>query len=338
MCPHRLVLAILAWLCAGAAFAQAPFESTPEMRDWAWDVTRACRGEAGKLDCLQRALFAPDFGFDYARDETLTATQAFERRAGNCFAFTALFIALSRSVGVDTELVRVPAVRDVYRERGIVVVSGHLAVLWRGGPEWIFYDFGAQDDLPWRGAEPITDHRGAAMYHGNLAMDRLRAGDTDGARLQLEASLARDPSWPEAWVNLGVVQRRAGDLAGAYLAYTRALDLDPDNSSALANLAWLHAHAGDVAKRDRVLRAAASHREVTAYTLLSLARVELSQGRDREARRALRKARLTRPGTPEVHEALAWWAAMEGDPERAERHARKATRLRGPKPGPSKPR
>ncbi len=46
------------------------------MQAWALEMTRDCRGEAARLDCLQRAMFSADLGFDYAHDETLTAAQA----------------------------------------------------------------------------------------------------------------------------------------------------------------------------------------------------------------------------------------------------------------------
>lgn len=330
----RPVLLALGFLCAlwtTGAWAQqvpGPFDVTPAMQAWAIEVTQDCRGPAARLDCLQRAMFSPDFGFDYAGGETSTAAQAFARREGNCFGFTALFLALSRSVGVHTELVQVPSVRDARQGDGLVVVSRHLAVVWRHGPERVFYDFSLQAGPSWRGAEPISDARGLAMFHNNRSLARLRAGELDAAEAELERALGCDPSWADPWVNIGVVRRRRGDLRGTYEAYLRALALEPEHASALSNLAWLYAHAGDLDARHRALVEASEASEVSVYTLLSLARVEAARGDAVAARRALRRARWIRPGTPEVHEALAWWATLEGDPERATRHAERASRLR----------
>ncbi len=330
MTPMLRALAIIVALClpslAGAAVG--PFEATPEMRAWAEAATRDCRGQEARLDCLQRALFSREFGFDYDGSHSTTASEAFEQRRGNCFGFTAMFLALSRAVGVHTELVQVPSVRDARQDLGMVVVSRHLAVVWRRGPERVFYDFGQQDGPGFRGAEPITDARGEAMYHNNRSLGWLREGARDAAILELERAILADPGWADPWVNLGVVRRRAGDLAGAYQAYLRALELDPEHSSALSNLAWLHAHAGDIDARHRVLVEAAEASEVTVFTLLSLARIEQARGDHAAARRALRRARWSRPGTPEVHEALAWWARLEGDGERASWHSQRARRLR----------
>ncbi len=325
---RALLTALLLCGAVRSARAAGPFEVTPAMEAWAAEAVRGCRGQEERLDCLQRAMFSPDFGFDYAGGRTTTAAEAFERREGNCFGFTALFLALSRSVGVPTELVQVPAVRDARQEEGLVVVSRHLAVLWRSGPRWVFYDFGQQAELPWRAADPVSDARGEAMFHNNRSLAALRTGDAEGAQAELEAAIAADPGWADAWVNLGVVRRQQGDLPGAYEAYARALELEAQHASALANLAWLYDHTGQRDARHRALVAASEANEATVFTLLSLARLQAAQGHQDKARRTLRRARWSRPGTPEVHEALAWWARMEGDAELAERHAQRAVRLR----------
>ncbi len=335
MAPLSRTLALLALLfgvqlawTVNALAQPGPFEATPEMQAWAREVSGDCRGQHDKLDCLQRAMFSLDFGFHYDGTRTSTAAQAFERRRGNCFGFTALFLALSRSLGIDTELVQVPSVRDARQDADLVVVSRRLAVVWRSGPQRVFYDFGNQVGPSFRGAEPVTDARGEAMYHNNLSLGWVRAGEVDRALAELQRATELDPSWADPWVNIGVIERRRGDLRGAYRAYLQALTLEPEHASALSNLAWLHAHAGDMDARHRALVEAAEASEVTVFTLLSLARVEAARGDSVAARRALMRARWSRPGTPEVHEAMAWWARLEGDTERAERHARRAALLR----------
>ncbi len=322
-----LVFVVASWARSVGA-APGPFEASPEMRAWAEGVTRDCRGPQARLDCLQQALFSAEFGFTYDGARSTTAAETFAQRRGNCFGFTAMFLSLSRAIYVRTELVQVPSVRDARQDLGLVVVSRHLAVVWRSGPERVFYDFGQQGGPSYRGAIPVSDARGEAMYHNNRSLALLRSGEDSAALAALERALAADPTWADPWVNIGVMLRRRGDLRGAYQAYLRALELDPAHASALSNLAWLYAHAGDLDARHRALVDAAQASEVTVFTLLSLAHLEQARGDHSAARRALRRARLIRPGTPEVHEALAWWARLEGDRERAERHSRQATRLR----------
>src|SRR6187399_815490 len=81
-----------------------PFEVTPEMTAFAREATRFAPSPLDKLEALQRALVDPSFGFAYDKDATLTAAEVFALRRGNCLAFTALFVGLARSVGIDAFL------------------------------------------------------------------------------------------------------------------------------------------------------------------------------------------------------------------------------------------
>jgi len=70
-------------------------------------------------------------------------------------------------------------------------------------------------------------------------------GDTDEAVTHLRAALERNPAYPEAWVNLGVIQATHGRPAEAEGMFRKALEADPENTLALTNLALLREKAGD---------------------------------------------------------------------------------------------
>jgi tetratricopeptide (TPR) repeat protein len=55
----------------------------------------------------------------------------------------------------------------------------------------------------------------------------LHEGQRGLARLYLEQAVARNPSDPEAWHVLAIVDGQLGDLAAAHLATQRAVNLDP---------------------------------------------------------------------------------------------------------------
>ena len=85
-----------------------PFEASPEMDEFAAQVAERFRAQPPvvKLIRLQKMLFDKKvFEFAYDDASTLTAAEAFAQRRGNCLAFTSLFIALSRAMGIQTVLV-----------------------------------------------------------------------------------------------------------------------------------------------------------------------------------------------------------------------------------------
>ncbi len=303
-----------------------PFLATPEMETWAREATRGCPDARARLACLQRALLAPAFGFDYAASDTLTASDAFRDRRGNCFTFTALFVSLARAAGLRADMVRIPEVRAVDRDGSLVVVVRHLAVAAWDGATAIVVDFGGLDRGVERAYEVVDTHGAAAIYRNNRGAQALRDGDVAGAIEDLRRAVRLAPDWPEARVNLGVALRRAGDTRSAYDAYRDALVLDPGNPSALANLAVLYGAEAQPEAQADALRALSGPR-VTVYALLALAQVEMAAGNLPAARRALRRAWWRDPGLPEVHEALATWHGLAGHPRAARRHLSRAEAL-----------
>ena len=51
--------------------------------------------------------------------------------------------------------------------------------------------------------------------------------------------MARDPKFPDAWFNLGVLQERVGRVDEALSSYTKAFGVEPTYADALHNAALL---------------------------------------------------------------------------------------------------
>ena len=66
-----------------------PFETTPDMMDWAKGKLRSHVQKDGiqQLTALQNALFNSGFSFAYDDMSTLAAADAFAAREGNCISF-----------------------------------------------------------------------------------------------------------------------------------------------------------------------------------------------------------------------------------------------------------
>jgi Flp pilus assembly protein TadD len=307
-----------------------PFATTPEMESWAADfrAQHATMTPLGRLKKLQRSLFdKSEFPFAYDERLTLTGAEAFETRRGNCMAFTAMFVALSRAMGAQTFLVSVRRAPEVEKEESLVVVNRHVVAGYVDSGQMNLFDFYITSDLPYMTQRVIDDVRASSMFHTNLGGAAIREGDLEGALEHLEIAVAIDPQLSAAWVNLGVARSRTGDTDGAIEAYERAVATDPGNSSALTNLAYVYRHLGQEEQARNALLAAVRQGS-TAFTLIALADAEMTRGNLDKARGYLFRARRMERQQPEVYDALARLARLADDPSNASRYRRRADKLR----------
>jgi len=306
-----------------------PFEASPEMVAWAERVVDDARGsgERQQLARLQQAMFEGD-AFDFAYDDarTLTARGAFSARRGNCLSFTALFVAMSRSVGIQTFLIEARRDPEVGRENGLVIINRHVVAAYRSGGQVSVYDFYLSSASPFVSGLVVDDVRASAMFHANMGSAALRGGDLEEALRNLEITTALTPDWSVGWVNLGVTLAHKGNVDGAFAAYRRALEIDMGNSSALNNMSYLYSSLGRGAEARVALRAAAQETE-SPFTLVAMADSEMQLGNDSEAVGYLKEARRRYPREPEVYMGKARLAQRMEKPRRAERYLRKAERL-----------
>lgn len=313
-----------------------PFHASPEMVDYAMRTKRESAGftPAVRLSRLQETLFdARNFEFAYDDRLTLTGWEAFRERRGNCLSFTSMFIALSRSIGIETFLVAVDRVMEAERKEGLIVVNRHVVAGYSEAGVMHTYDFYVAERAPLLNHRVVDDLTASAMYHTNVAGAAIRAGDYESARADLETAIRLDPELAAAWVNLGVARHRSGDSEGALAAYRRALLAEPGQPSALSNMAFVYRALGDEEKSRAALEAAAEGRS-SPFTLIALAEAEMEDGRMRDAKRRLSRAKRSFGDEPEVYEALGRWATRSGKNRAAERYRRRAAELRSRKGDP----
>lgn len=305
-----------------------PFGVTPEMRSWARRETAWAHADLDELTALQRALFnVHEFTFEYDEAHTLPPSEAFAERRGNCLTFTALFVALSRSLGLNTVLVSVKRAPRFTKGEDLVIVNRHVVAGYPSAGRIFLFDFYRTPEEPYYGYQVVDDVTGTALFYANFGGAALQAGDLQAALSNLEMALRLSPSLGAAWVNLGVVLRRAGDRENAVRAYQRALKIEPDDPSAWTNLAYVYQLGGEEEKARLALLAAARGGS-SPYSLIALAEAEVTRGRLGEARRYLDRARRRFQQVPEVWDALSRFAERQGRPRRAAKFARHASRLR----------
>jgi Flp pilus assembly protein TadD len=307
-----------------------PFAASPAMKAWAAEVVGSVGGRDAEdiLEVLQLALFDDEFfDFTYARNVTLTASEAFSQRRGNCMSFTVLFVALARSVGIEASLVSVQRSPEFQRDDDLVVVNHHVVAGYRAASSWTLYDFYLTDTVPYISKRAISDIRASAMFHANLGAMALFSGDSSEAMRHLTLCVGLAPDWAPAWVNLGVAHLRLGERDRAFAAYSHALSLDPNNSSALTNMAVIYRDQGRLAEAQAAL-AAAARQTKNPFTLIALADMEMANGDLGQARENLRRAKWWFGDEPAVFEALARLERAQGNDLEAKRAMLRAQELR----------
>ena len=307
-----------------------PFHITEEMAAWAAEKLRGFQGQSPEvqLEILQRAFFDKgEFEFEYDVVRTLTAEEAFAARHGNCMSFTSLFIALSRSLDVPTNLMSVRRQPEVIKDGALVVVNRHVVAGYRAPNKVHLFDFYVTDSQPHITQRILDDLEASSIYHTNIGGAAIRAGDLEEAVRNLELAVVLAPRWAPAWVNLGVARTRLEDIQGAFAALHRALEVEPGNSSALVNLAKIYREQGRDEEADTALRAAAESTR-NPFTLIAMADIEMVRGEFEKARQYLKRARWWYGREPEVYEALARLARLEDDGDKAAKHAKRAAELR----------
>jgi tetratricopeptide (TPR) repeat protein len=143
----------------------------------------------------------------------------------------------------------------------------------------------------------LADGPGVPEHHFLAAMVADREGRKDDARKGYAAAVqAAKGNYPEAWLNLGLLEKGAGRFDAARAAYGKALDLRPGYTAALLNLGKLEEAAGRPAEAEKAWRRAVEADPKYAPALLSLGQLHSDRGRFEDAIAAFRRALEIRPG------------------------------------------
>jgi tetratricopeptide (TPR) repeat protein len=279
-----------------------------------------------RLARLQAHLFDPKaYVFDYETRRTLTAVEAYEAKSGNCVSFTNLFIALGRALDIPVYASVAFTERNEEEFDDLVVLNSHIVATYTDLRGVLVFDFERRRQSLPVGYRPVNDAWLTAAYHNNLGVERLLAGDLDGAQLLLEVATALAPRFEDALTNLAVVYRRQGDIAAAIDTHLLALLVEPHDRAVRENLNAIYAllardgetATGLLGQGDRELmegrpgsalrfyRRAAREAPDNADPLVRAARAQVVKGRVGGAKRSLRKALELEPGHPEATRLLA---------------------------------
>jgi Flp pilus assembly protein TadD len=282
------------------------------------------------------------FGLNYD-GHTRTARGTFHNRNGNCLAFTNMFVALARSVGLDARFqeVDIPPLWD--RQGDTVILNRHVNVnvqnvvdggvlgmqtMWgRRNEHGRVIDFNITDFRTFFRTRLRSDERAFAHYYSNLGAEALRDGDSPRALAYLRRALDLEPRFSAAWTNLGVLYSRDGAVEEAALAYRLALHYDDENVTAKSNLARTLAAAGSELEAQRLQTEVENYRRKSPYFRYHAAREAIGRGDFEQARRDLEYAVRKQPREERFHFALSLVQERLGNDSAAQRALKRAQGL-----------
>ena len=289
-------------------------------------------GEAGSgTERLRQLAYAimrsGEFSLAY-EDTTGTAIETFETRRGNCMAFTNMFVAMARHVGLGASYQEVDIPPIWSSVGGSLLLSQHVNVL-------IELDQHSERVVDFNMAEfdfdydrrVISDARARAHYFSNIGVEKMLAGDTELAFANFRASLREDRSFDPAWVNLGILYRREGFPDFAEAAFLHALKLDPGNLVAMSNLASLYEEQGDTARAEEYREKVKWHRMRNPYYRYQVAQADFENGDYEAAIGNLEYAIKRRKTEDRFYSLMSMSYLMAGDRDKAREWMERASEI-----------
>ena len=282
-----------------------------------------------RLDMLITAVVKSGvLGFEYDGAHTMTASEAFKSRIGNCVAFSNLMIALARRAGFDARY------QEVYLrpqwsafEDDTVLLFKHVnVVIENRNMSWVV-DVSRLDIRPTDRRRIIKDSYAKALYLNNIAVEALLENDLPTAYAYMRRAIETDASVTDSWVNLGVIYGRNDQLDDAAFAFSRALQIDPNERSAMSNLYEVYIEQEKLESAADLKSRVERYRRNNPYYLLRLSDEALAQEQYKESISLLRKAIQKKDNDHKLHFALARTQYLSGELAEAENSLLRAREL-----------
>ncbi|WP_289152757.1 tetratricopeptide repeat protein [Porticoccus sp. W117] len=263
-----------------------------DMHDFLDNYVERHGNKAHRLRTLMNALHSNGLlNLEYTSNKTLTASDTFQQKAGNCLAFTNLFVALAREVGLKAIYQQVDVPPSWRRGGDFVVLNQHINVLVKNphDPDYMV-DFNLPDYSGNYDTEPVSDKTAFAQYYSNRAVEHLESGEYREAFTYLKKALLTDSRQAAIWINLGALYSRQGHYDYAEAAYLYALKADSRDRTAHNNLSKLYLSQGRIELSKAHAGKARYYRDANPYYYFWLARQAYTDQKYKQSLEHLSKA------------------------------------------------
>ena len=292
---------------------------SPEMEDFLERYILIYADKHTRMTLLMDAVSANGMlGFDYDDGLTLTASEAFEARAGNCIGFANMMVALSRAADLRAtyqEVFRQP--EWLSREETILLVKHINVVLESGGYTYVM-DVSGLRISPNARRRIIDDDYAKALYLNNIGADALVQNNLPTAHAYISKAIETEPLLTDSWVNMGVVLGRNEQLDDAATSLRNALGIDNFEYAAMSNLYEVYIAQEKFAEAAELEQKVERYRQKNPYYLLQLSEEALLEARFEESIELLARAIKKKDNDHLLHFAMAKTQYLSGQPEAAQ--------------------
>jgi tetratricopeptide (TPR) repeat protein len=266
-------------------------------------------------------------GFDYDETLTLTATEAFDARAGNCIGFANMMIALARRAGLKAnyqEVIRHPVWS--MDEKTMLLIK-HVNVVIEGKHFDYVMDVSGIKIHQNEQRRIVGDSYAKALYMNNLGAEALLVNDLPTAYAYITMAIETEPMLVDSWVNLGVVFGRNDQLDDAKTVLETALDINGSQFSAMSNLYEVYLEQGDFEAAQNLQVKVEKYRLNNPYYLLHLSDQALELNQLDESMNLLHRAIKKKEDDHMLHFALAKTQYLSGEKTAAQNSLKRAREL-----------
>jgi len=257
-------------------------------------------------------------GFKYDEDLTLTSTEAFDMRAGNCIGFANMLIALARRAGLKAEYQEVFRRPEWSTREDTVLLVKHINVVLQSSPYTYVMDVSSIRFNENVRRRVIGDSYAKALYLNNIGAEALIKNDLPTAYAYMAAAIKAEPLLPDSWVNMGVALGRNEQLDDAALVLRKALEIDSYEYAAASNLYEVYIAQGDMTSAAELEGKVERYRKNNPYYLLQLSEEALELNNYEESIDLLERAIRKKNDDHMLHFALAKTQYISGETEAAE--------------------
>jgi Flp pilus assembly protein TadD len=255
-----------------------------------------------------------DLGMRYRVDATLSASEAFEERKGNCLTYTHLFITIARALDMRVRYQEVMGMQRWDTIGDYLVLNKHIAAYGAFPTSGTFaVDFGEIVPRTRRFGRLISDGNARAQHFNNLGAEALTRDQTELGIASFNRSILIDPSLAYVWTNLGTAYARLARYQEAEWAHTQALRLEPYDISAINQAASLYLRMGRADLAAAYRKRSEKARQRNPYYLFREGVDAIEAGKVEVAVDRLRKATRRQPKEIHFFLQLGKAYAMTGD-------------------------
>lgn len=236
-------------------------------------------------------------GLTYDADKTLSASQTYYQRTGNCLSMASLFVAMARTLKLEANIneVQIPPLWQNPKEKTyqlVLHVNASVKLHARAGSSVRdkVVEFNSDNYNPYRRQKTVSDNRLMALYLSNKAIEAMLDNNTDLSFNALLQAINLEPSDPILWTNMGSILKRANLIHASETAFLYSLKLDPSNHMASSALARLYRLEKNDKLAKMYLENAHSLRANNPYIQIEHAKVAFQQGQFQQAIKLTYKA------------------------------------------------